>query len=414
MQKIKVFVSAYACEPGLGSEIGVGWHWVLEMSKHFELWVLTRKSNQNSIEQWMKKQDVSLGIHFVYFDLPKALRFWKKGMRGVRIYYNIWQALSNKIVVKTMKENDIKLYHLLTYGNSLWKASRYGMKQFFIWGPTGGVDYISSRFTAYYGIKFKIRELIRRVMIKTLNMNRGFQKRCKNADLILCKSESMYEAISPKYRQKARIFTDCAVDERLLEENRHESREIISFITVGRLDAWRNFDVLVESFTKAYSKNKNIRLKIVGGGDDEDRISHLISIRNMDSVIEMTGFVSIGEYYDLMRSSDVVINPSYKEGAVTMAFDTLAMCKPLICIETGGYTKYFSDKCAVILQRGSRDELILNMEKAIEKMFDERTRVDYSNYAYELAKNNTWDKKGKEICRIIESAYQERAEEAIK
>ena len=43
-EKLKIFVSAYACEPGMGSEIGVGWHWVLEMSKYFELWVLTRES----------------------------------------------------------------------------------------------------------------------------------------------------------------------------------------------------------------------------------------------------------------------------------------------------------------------------------------------------------------------------------
>ena len=34
MSKLKIFVSAYACEPGLGSEIGVGWHWVLEMSEY--------------------------------------------------------------------------------------------------------------------------------------------------------------------------------------------------------------------------------------------------------------------------------------------------------------------------------------------------------------------------------------------
>ena len=87
MNKTKIFVSAYACEPGLGSEIGVGWHWILEMSKKFELWVLTRKSNQNSIEEWMDKQDKEYDIHFIYFDLPKALRFWKKGMRGVRTYY---------------------------------------------------------------------------------------------------------------------------------------------------------------------------------------------------------------------------------------------------------------------------------------------------------------------------------------
>ena len=35
MSKLKIFVSAYACEPGLGSEIGVGWHWVLEFFYFF-------------------------------------------------------------------------------------------------------------------------------------------------------------------------------------------------------------------------------------------------------------------------------------------------------------------------------------------------------------------------------------------
>ena len=34
-EKLKIFVSAYACEPNLGSEIGVGWHWVLEMPNIF-------------------------------------------------------------------------------------------------------------------------------------------------------------------------------------------------------------------------------------------------------------------------------------------------------------------------------------------------------------------------------------------
>ena len=410
MQRVKIFVSAYACEPGLGSEIGVGWHWVLEMSKHFELWVLTRKSNQNNIETWMNSQKEDYNIHFVYYDLPKALRFWKNGLHGVRTYYTIWQILTNTIVKRTMQENNIKIYHLLTYGNSLWKASSYGMRQFFVWGPTGGVDYISGKFTAYYGIKFKIREMIRRMVINTLNINRGFQKRCKNADLILCKSESMYEAVPDKYRHKAKIFTDCAVDENLLEKKQSVQKEVIDFITVGRLDAWRNFDVLVEAFTKAYAKNHHIRMKIVGDGDDADRIKILIRLRKMDKVIEMTGYVSIDAYYGFMREADVVINPSYKEGAVTMAFDAMALGKPFICIDTGGYTRYFSDKCAVILQRGPREKLISDMTEAIEKMFDKNTRTAFSDYAYELAKQNTWDKKGKEICSEIKNAYRKNIE----
>ena len=77
LNKLKIFVSAYACEPDLGSEVGVGWHWVLEMSKYFDLWVLTRKSNQSSIEGWLQNNQEYNNVHFIYFDLPYYLRFWK-------------------------------------------------------------------------------------------------------------------------------------------------------------------------------------------------------------------------------------------------------------------------------------------------------------------------------------------------
>ena len=33
MKKLKILMSAYACEPGKGSEPGVGWRWALETAK---------------------------------------------------------------------------------------------------------------------------------------------------------------------------------------------------------------------------------------------------------------------------------------------------------------------------------------------------------------------------------------------
>lgn len=406
MSKIKVFVSAYACEPNRGSEIGVGWNWVLQMSEYFELWVLTRKSNKRSIEEWIRKSDNKNDIHFVYYDLPRALSFWKKGLRGVRLYYNMWQIASNKIVENTMKNNGIEIYHLLTYGNSLWKVSNYGMNQFFVWGPTGGVDYISNKFTAYYGIKFKVREAIRRLVINTLPFNYGFKKKCKKAKIIFCKSESMYKAIPEKYREKAKLFTDCAVNEQLISKPEERQREKVCFITVGRLDAWRNYDVLIEAFTKAYNKNKNITLKIVGTGNDEHRLKSLIGIRGMSDTIEMPGEVEIEEYIKLMKDADVVVNPAYKESAVTMSFDSMALSKPLICIETGGYTKNFNEEGAIIIKQGTREKMIEDISQALLEMSDSSTRWYKANKTYELACKNTWANKGKEICKEIMSVYE--------
>ena len=43
----KVLVSAYACEPNVGSEPGVGWNWVLKMAQQYEeVHVVTRTGDR--------------------------------------------------------------------------------------------------------------------------------------------------------------------------------------------------------------------------------------------------------------------------------------------------------------------------------------------------------------------------------
>ena len=88
--KLKVLVSAYACEPDKGSEPGVGWNWAKQIAKFAETWVITRTNNRETIEKELHKNPIS-NLHFVYVDLPKSMRFWKKGQRGVHLYYYFWQ-----------------------------------------------------------------------------------------------------------------------------------------------------------------------------------------------------------------------------------------------------------------------------------------------------------------------------------
>lgn len=280
MSKLKIFVSAYACEPGLGSEIGVGWHWVLEMSKYFDLWVLTRRSNQHTIEPWIAEHPEYSHIRFLYFDLPKWARFWKKGMRGVRVYYTIWQWLTNRIVRCTMQENNIEIYHLLTYGNALWPVSCYGKKQCFIWGPTSAGTVIPKDFTRHYRWKSRLKEIVQRFVKKTLFLNIGFRLRCKYADLILCKTDDTIQCIPVKYKTKSKQFTDVAVelkDVSLYKQTTDSCTTV--FLAAGTLVGWRNFDVLIEAFFEALKENRSIRLFILGDGDERENLKRMIQER---------------------------------------------------------------------------------------------------------------------------------------
>lgn len=407
IKQAKIFISAYACEPDLGSEIGVGWNWVLEMSLYFELWVLTRKSNKKTIEEWVSKNPNYKNINFIYFDLPNYLKFWKKGMRGVRTYYNIWQWCTNSIVKKVMIANDIKIFHHLTYGNALWSVSSYGQKQFFIWGPIGGLESIPNEFSKKYDLKSKIIEIIRRLVVNLLPINTSFKNRVINADLILCKTEITRKYIS-KYSQKSILFTDVATKKiKQTTEFNQSNNKITKYIAVGNLDSWRGFDLLIEAFGHAIRFNNNISLKILGKGTDYARLKKIIDNKDLSNHITMVGKVPMKEYYELMQEADVVTNPSLKEGAVTTAFDAMSLGKPLICIDTTGYTRYFSDNYAIVIPIESREKVIHSLTNAIVTLTQKDLRIKMGKSAQQAGEVFTWSNRGKEIHEEISKKFNE-------
>ncbi|MDR0894960.1 MAG: glycosyltransferase [Prevotellaceae bacterium] len=401
---MKMLISAYACEPGHGSEIGVGWHWVLELSKYAELWVVTRASNRSAIEAWIALHPQYEAIHFLYYDLPRWMRFWKKGLRGVRLYYHLWQIGINRMIARTMQANDIDLFHHLTYGNALWKVSAYGRKQCFIWGPVGGLETIPGEYTRHYGTVARLREWLRRIVVNNRILNVHFMRNCRDARLILCKTEITRQLIPKKYRDKAILFTDVAVDPETIVLPSHQQTANdapVNYLMVGRLDAWRGFDIAIEGVAEAAKQNPHICLSIVGSGTDAKWLRRLIRQRNVENRVIMLGKVSTAYYEALMRNTDVVINAALKEAGVTVAFDSLAYGKPVICIDTTGYTRYFNHTNTLKIPRGNRAETVQRLSQTILKLTDREMREQMAVDARNIAAQQTWEVRGKEFYDVI-------------
>lgn len=407
--KIKIFVSAYACEPGKGSEIGVGWHWVLEMRKYFEIWVLTRANNQEPIEEYfIEHPDEENDIHWVYYDCPDYVKKFKHQMHGVRTYYTIWQYMSNGLVKKVMQENDIHIYHLLTYGNAIWHISSYGQKQFFIWGPTGGVDTIPREFSKHYTYRHRMLEAVRRIVVLCLAISPSFHNKCKNADLIFCKANSTMRRIPAKYREKAILFTDVAMEcaPAYFEPKTKLESQGLTYITVGRLDGWRGFDLLIEAFSIAAQQMPNVIMKIIGKGAEKAHLEALIEEKGLVGRVIMAGQISMADYQKEMENCDVVLNACLKEGGVTNAFDCMKWGKPLLCVDTGGYTRNFDSECAIILEHTDRDSLIHKLAEGMVKLQDQKVRQEMSQAMIEKGQKITWEIKGQQIRDEIVKAWE--------
>ena len=105
--------------------------------------------------------------------------------------------------------------------------------------------------------------------------------------------------------------------------------------------------------------------------------------------------------------SNVVVNASLKEGAVTVSFVSMAMGKPLICLDTTGYTRYFSNEYAVVIPRTEREEVITNLAAAMKLMTD----ADERRFIGEKAKNAgaqfTWAARGEEYKELLNSKLKD-------
>ena len=46
----KILLVAFSCQPGKGSEPGVGWNWAVQAAKTQDVWVLTRSKMKKYVE----------------------------------------------------------------------------------------------------------------------------------------------------------------------------------------------------------------------------------------------------------------------------------------------------------------------------------------------------------------------------
>ena len=149
-------------------------------------------------------------------------------------------------------------------------------------------------------------------------------------------------------------------------------------------------------------------MKIIGQGAEMNHLSKLIKKKKLQDRIILTGQISMKDYQREMEHCDVVLNACLKEGGVTNAFDCMKWGKPLVCIDTGGYTRNFDDKCAVILKHMQRNALIQSLAEAMVKLQDETVRKNMGNAMMVKGQAITWKIKGEKIRDEIMKAWEKK------
>jgi glycosyltransferase involved in cell wall biosynthesis len=296
-----------------------------------ETWVITRANNRAVIERELEATGPLRHVHFVYVDLPPNLRRWKRGQRGVRLYYLLWQGAALREARRLSREQPFDLAWHLTLANGWIGSAACLLGVPFVYGPIGGGVEPPWRLARALGARGTFYELIRAAArMSGRYLNPLARASWQRASLILVQNEETRRWLPRRHRAKAEVFPNVIL-ERLPNETRHTTRRVMLF--AGRLLPLKGVALAI----LALEGLPEWRLIVCGHGPDSVRLRRLTKDRGLGDRVDFRGWVVRGEVLRMMREeASVFVFPSLHDEAGWVVVEAMASGLPVVCLDVGG------------------------------------------------------------------------------
>lgn len=329
---MKVLISAYACEPGKGSEPGAGWNWSLAAARDNEVWVLTRANNRDAIETELARRPQP-SLHFVYVDLPPWARRWKRGQRGVRLYYSLWQVAALREAKRLHAEIGFDLVHHVTFANA-WLPALVGFIDApLVIGPVDAGLSVPLRFYRELGARGVLAEWKAECVRVLGRTNPVVRRGLRRARLILAQNDESAARLR-SFGRPVVVRPNASVDPEPLLAARQAAGPVRerSAIVAGRLVAWKGISLAL----RAIAILPGWTLEVVGSGPDERRLRRLAGDLGVAERVTFIPWLRQDELWRRMAAAAVVVVSSLREAASLVAAEAATLGVPVVALDQGG------------------------------------------------------------------------------
>ena len=409
-QRLKVLISAYACEPGKGSEPEVGWRWALEMARFHDVTVLTRANNRRAIEQSLEQLRGSRPLpQFVYHDEPAIILDFKKSFRATKLYYIIWQRSAREVIARLHKVNRFDLLHHVTFAAFRYPAAIWGHGIPCVWGPIGGIESVPFSFLPWSHPRALMLEVLRDAhnLIQASPFH-TLPARAGASTLILASTRDMRNAFA-NHGYAAQIVPTIGLDPKSLPYSPHPPRQgPLKLLFVGNVITLKGIDLALRAFARSAT---DATLTIVGDGDYLPAAKKLACKLGVESRVAFIGRLPRRQVLEIYRNYDVFLFPSLHDTGGYAVIEAMFNELPVICLDCGGPAISVADGCGFKIPVKSRANVIDGLTIAVEiyhrnlELVQEHGR----NARQRVLSDYDWEKRGSQMNEIYEDARQEPA-----
>ncbi len=355
---MRVLLSAYACEPGLGSEPGVGWHWAREIARRgHEVTVLTRAANRARIEAAGAPPP---GLEFAYYDLPRWARWWKRGGRGIRLYYVLWQWGAYRRARALHRARPFDLVHHVTFGVLRHPSFMGRLGVPFLLGPLGGGERAPWRLRRGFGARGWLVELARDAANLAARFDPWVNAALAQARAIYVKTEETRRALPARFRAKARVAIEIGIDPDgpaaacAPDAAAPPPANGLRLLFAGRFVHWKGGHLALAALARLVERDPGARLTMIGRGPEEARLRRLAARLGIAGRVEWRGWVARADLARAYRGHDAFLFPSLHDSSGNVVLEALAAGLPVVCLDLGGPAALVDETCGRVVETRGR------------------------------------------------------------
>lgn len=384
---MRILLSAYACEPGRGSEPGVGWSWANELARlGHEVTVITRTANRNAIDQPARRPLESL--HFLYYDLPPWIERWRKLRYAKALYYILWQWSSARHLRRLFPSPPFDLVHHITYVAVRYPSFMGSLGIPFWFGPVSGGETVPAALRPGFSASQRCREWLRDVSNRLVRFDPLMRRTFRYADKILVTHETL--RLIPKHcRTKSKVQLAIGLaDHDLPPRPGHPKSRAIGpqLLYVGRLLEWKGIDIALQAVHQIREEFPDTRFTIIGQGPAKPMLQALCrKLRLQDAVrwVAWQPHRRLSEYY---QSTDLLLFPSLRDSGGMVVLEALAHGLPVVCTDLGGPAVTVDSTCGRVVSTAghSRERLAQAMADTLSELLRVPDLIESLSYGARL------------------------------
>ena len=370
---MKIFIIAYACEPGKGSEPGLGWNISGEVARRHDVTVLTRANNRKIIESYLSNNPnvPQAKIHFLYHDKGGVWRWFKKRIPfGDQLYFSSWLKAAARKYAKEWQGFDI--VHQLTFSPFFVKPWGAAYTDRYVWGPIGGGGGVDSRFPKGFkitGIGYRFKEWLYRVLnvavYSPLAFHFAFLRRKVAA--VTFKAKSFSDNFPIGQNQISAIVQETGYAGEFPTRSYVEAKHPLKIVAVGRMIPHKGFEYAIRGFQKFLADGGEGELHICGDGPLRQELELVASSASPlpNTHIIFHGNVPNAEVHAMLDESDVFLHASFIEAAAWSILEAMVHGVPVVCQDRSGMADMITAECGTKVSASSEGSLIEAIASAL-------------------------------------------------